>query len=240
MKSIIGGLVMAAVLVVAGLVVLGEARRTDRLADAHQRLATLHYDAEDDLGDAVTLASRLPVVGETTADEIGRYRATVTYWRARYEPLTAMTDATGGPAPTDPELLFVAANAAFRASAVQSIEKKAAIERLDGVIQAYADVLRRSPDFAAAAFNFEFVSRMRDLLAKAQPARATKDKDRKAAAKPADISVDLPAGPTVHGRPGGPPEGTDMSDFKTITPMRFEEREEQMEPGRGRKIRRKG
>ena len=35
-------------------------------------------------------------------------------------------------------------------------------------------------------------------------------------------SVDLPAGPTVHGRPGAPPEGTPMSDFKTITPMRYD------------------
>ena len=31
-----------------------------------------------------------------------------------------------------------------------------------------------------------------------------------------------------------------MSDFKTITPMRYDEREEQMDPGRGSKIRRKG
>jgi hypothetical protein len=54
------------------------------------------------------------------------------------------------------------------------------------------------------------------------------------------VSVDLPTGPTVHGRPGGPPEGTDMSDFKTITPMRYDEREEQMDPGRGKELRRKG
>jgi hypothetical protein len=31
-----------------------------------------------------------------------------------------------------------------------------------------------------------------------------------------------------------------MSDFKTITPMRYDEREEQSDPGRGKDIRRKG
>ena len=58
--------------------------------------------------------------------------------------------------------------------------------------------------------------------------------------KTASVSIDLPTGPTVHGRPGGPPEGTEMSDFKTLTPMRYDEREEQMDPGRGKEIRRKG
>jgi hypothetical protein len=31
-----------------------------------------------------------------------------------------------------------------------------------------------------------------------------------------------------------------MSDFKTISPMRYDEREEQMDPGKGKVIRRKG
>jgi hypothetical protein len=44
----------------------------------------------------------------------------------------------------------------------------------------------------------------------------------------------------VHGLPGGPPEGVPMSDFKTISPMRYDEREEQMDPGKGKVLRRKG
>ena len=55
-----------------------------------------------------------------------------------------------------------------------------------------------------------------------------------------DESVDLPAGPTIHGNPGGPPDETPMGDFKTVTPMRYDEREEQMDPGRGQKLQRKG
>ena len=58
--------------------------------------------------------------------------------------------------------------------------------------------------------------------------------------RPEIPGVDLPTGPTIHGRPGGPPESESMGDFKTVTPMRYDEREEQMDPGRGQKLQRKG
>jgi hypothetical protein len=51
--------------------------------------------------------------------------------------------------------------------------------------------------------------------------------------------VDLPGGPTLHGRPGGPPPDVSMDQFKTLTPMSFEEREE-ADPGAGPLPRRKG
>jgi hypothetical protein len=239
MKSAFAGLLIAVLLFAAGAVSWSQARATRRLAGAHQRLATLHYDLDDESEGAATVLNRLPWPAGTVRDDVQRHRAIVTYWLSRYESLTDMISGTGGPAPTDPALLLVAANAAFRASAPQSVDRRSAIERLDGVIQAYADVLRKDPTNADAAFNYEFVARLRDVLAKAPPpGRAARD--RKATPKAEDVSVDLPSGPTVHGRPGGPPEGTAMSDFKTITPMRYDEREEQTDPGRGNKIRRRG
>jgi len=60
------------------------------------------------------------------------------------------------------------------------------------------------------------------------------------AAKAVGAAIDLPSGPTLHGNPGGPPPEIPMSDFKTVTPMRYDEREEQMDPGRGKEIKRKG
>ena len=105
----------------------------------------------------------------------------------------------------------------------------------------HADVLRRDPSLTDAAYNYEYVARLRDTIAREKPAtRAAREKKLASAAKPEEVSVDLPAGPTIHGLPGGPPEGVPMSDFKTLSPMRYDEREEQMEPGRGKAIRRKG
>jgi hypothetical protein len=241
MKSVVGGLVAAVLLFVAGALCWSEAEATRRAARAHLRLATLHYDAEE--GDPPPILDRLPGMGALAGD-VERHKATVNYWLARYQSLTD-TSGSGStaPLPNDPAVLFVAANAQFRASAPRMADQKVAVERLDGVIQAYADVLRKDPSFIDAAYNYEFVARLRDAIAREKPAaRAAREKKLAAlaASKPEEVTVDLPAGPTIHGLPGGPPEGVPMSDFKTLSPMRYDEREEQMEPGRGRAIRRKG
>ena len=93
-----------------------------------------------------------------------------------------------------------------------------------------------NPTNADASYNYEYVTRFRDAFAKTRP-RATKEQ-LKPNGDP-DASIDLPIGPTIHGRPGGPPQDLPMQQFRTVTPMRFEEREE-LEPGRGPKPKRRG
>ncbi len=238
MKSMVGGTILAVLLFVVAAACWSEAKVTRRVADAHRRLATLHYDAEDDIDSAVTVFNRLPWPGGEGAGDVRRHRATVSYWMVRYDSLADIPLATGQQQVNDPALLLLAANAAYRNSNPQVGDRKAAVERLDGVVQQYADVLRKDPTNADASYNYEFVTKVRDTLAKA-PAKGS-PKDAKKPEKAELVSVDLPSGPTVHGRPGAPPEGTPMSDFKTITPMRYDEREEQMDPGRGKEIKRKG
>jgi hypothetical protein len=240
MRSAAVGVILAIVLFVGGYAAWTEARVTRQVAVAHQRLATLHYDSDDGIEEGASIWGRLPWVG-AASDDAKAYRANVSYWLSRYDTLSDMSNITGSQAVSDPTLLLVAANASFRAIPPPTVaDRKAAIDKLDGVIQSYADILRRDPAQADAAFNYEFVYKVRDGLSKLPPNRSlAKDpKDKKAS--PVNVSVDLPAGPTIHGRPGGPPDGTDMSDFKTISPMRYDEREEQMDPGQGRKIQRKG
>ena len=237
MKSIAAGLILAVLLFAGGALSFQESRHAQRLADAHQRLATLHYTDEGDLASDSTMIDRLPPpIGLAEGTE-SRHQATVSYWLARYTSLTDATNAAKGPAPTDSTLLLLAANAAFRTSAPQSTDTKAVVARLDTVVQAYADVLRKDSTQSDAAYNYEFVVKLRDSIAKG-PKNARNAK--KGPLEPPDESVDLPTGSTIHGRHGGPPEGEAMSDFKTVTPMRYDEREEQMDPGRGRKIQRKG
>jgi hypothetical protein len=236
MKSIAGGLILAVLLFAGGTLSLQESRHARRLAEAHERLATLQYTDEGDLASDNTLLNRLPPPIGIAAGTETRHEATVSYWLARYTSLTDLTNAGNGPAPTDPQLLLLAANAAFRTSAPQSKDIKAAVARLDSVVQAYADVLRKDPTLTDAAYNYEYVVKLRDQIAKGP--KGLKPTPKKPEVP--DVSVDLPTGPTIHGRPGGPPEGESMGDFKTVTPMRYDEREEQMDPGRGQKLRRKG
>jgi hypothetical protein len=235
MKSVAGAFILALVLFAAGALSWSEAQLTRQIAAAHQRLATLHYDSDDGITGTSGLLNRLPLPGSSTGD-VAAERATVNYWLARYEILTPLSGSGGNRPAGDPDVLFIAANAAYRSSHPESGNPKAAVERLDNVMQAYADVLRANPNHVDAAYNYEYVARLRDTLAKGKPLPKPA-KDQKQAP---DFSVDLPTGPTLHGRPGGPPPELPMADFKTITPMRFDEREEQEQPGKGAVKKRRG
>jgi hypothetical protein len=145
-----------------------------------------------------------------------------------------MLDLTGQLAVKNSTILFAAANAAYRSTNPEAPDHKAATERLDRVMQAFADVLRLDPSQVDASYNYEYVARVRDIVAKGK-------KPAHPAANPTDtIKADLPPGLTVHGIPGFPPPEINMGDFKTLTPMKYEEREEQTDPGRGSAQKRRG
>ncbi len=175
MRTIAGQFILALALFAAGIACWMEARLARRLAEAHERLATVHYDSEDGIDETMTVVNRLPWPGGSLGADIERHRATVSYWRAQYRELMASLPSMGGNASAvtnDPQIMLVAANAAFRASLANTSDRPATIERLDGVIQAYADALRRAPDNADASYNYEYVTRFRDTFAKSRaPAR---------------------------------------------------------------------
>lgn len=212
MRTIAGAVLVAAVLVAAGVFALRESRRVTGLADDEQRLATLQY-----------------VEGEASGEV---QRAEFDYWRARYERLTPLTGATGEAPSTNPQLLLIAANAMFRASAPDPANTRGSVERLDRVLEAYGDVLRADPANMEAAFNYEYVSRVRETLARGRYVVRT---PRTIAA-----SEDLPAGPTVHGRPGNPPPEVPTDSFKTFSPLQQDERGELMRLDRTRAPRGRG
>lgn len=212
MKTIAGALLLAAVLAGAGVYALRESQRVSGLADDEQRLATLQY------------------VDTEASSEV--QRAAFDYWRARYERLTPLTGATGDAPAEDPAVLLIAANAMFRASAPDPANTRASVERLDRVLEAYGDVLRADPASVEAAYNYEYVSRVRETLARG----------RYLARRPPAMapSEDLPVGPTVHGRPGNPPPEVPTDAFKTFSPLQQDERGELMRLDRSRAPRGRG
>lgn len=246
MKIGVGRLVVAIVLVVAGAACWAEARLARRVAGAHQRLATLHYDADDGVEEAMTPIDRLPWPMGSLEDEVRAHRARVLYWRSREDPSVVSGSAApplpgtmGGKTPgdentSDAEQMFVATNIAFRAAQKQLTDRTAAVERLDAIIEAYAEVLRADAGNVDAAFNYEFVARYRDTVARGRG--PIPQKIQKPADEEAGITLDLPAGPTIHGRPGAPPPELPGDEFKTLVPI---ESEEQQKPGEGTS-RRKG
>jgi hypothetical protein len=224
-----------------------EAALARRVAAAHVRLATLRYEAAAAIDDAPTPLSRLGVPGLSLAPEIERHRSRAGYWLAR---TTADADAPAAARPlagarggnvaadgeaADTDVMFVRTNAAFRAATRQTSDRNAAVERIDNVIQAYGEVLRADADNADAAYNYEYAVRLRDTIARGRPARPR----RPGAPEAPEVSIDLPAGPTIHGVPGGPPPDIPGDQFRTLAPMPYEEREE-TDPGRGPAPQRKG
>jgi hypothetical protein len=244
MTTVAGRIVIALVLFAAGLACVTEARHARRVADAYARLATLRYDSVT--GTAAyantTVGWRLPWAITTLAAEDRRHVVAASYWQEDFDALTnlttlAETDGTEGA--SDPALLFVAANATFRAARAQTEPTADAIERLNRVVQAYGEVLRSDSTHADAAFNFEYVSRFRDMVSRRDTGRRSSASEAATTVLQSIPSPDLPVGPTIHGLPGRPPDDIPGSDFRTIAPMPDDEREES-DPGQGPAPRRRG
>ena len=228
MKSTIIRLVIAALFAVAAWVSWSEAQLSARVAGARQAIATFDYDAANALQRSRSVADFIP--GQPRlADDISIAKARVAYWLGRYDVVAADTDGRA-----DAEVLLASANAAFRAAQRDGSTGPAAVQRLDGVLQAYAAALKASPRSADAAYNYEFTARVRDRVARG-------GKDARIAAAPVGMmGGDLPAGPTIHGGPGAPPPDAKTEEFQTIMPMEYGDREAQPEATPGVKRERKG
>jgi hypothetical protein len=224
-------LVLALALAGAGAICWAEARFAHGLARTHEQRAKLQ-DGGDDRSSALA-SSGLPWRRGTVGSETTRHRVTGDYWTGRYDQAAAA--AHDG----DAHLAFLAANAAFRSSQDARNAAEGSLARLDAVLEAYAAVLKLAPDHADASYNFEFVARLRDRLAKARkPVPAGRDAHQ--GARAASTAGHLPTGPTVHGRPGSTPPTRSGDEFEILTPMRFDERETQPEQSDGARPLRKG
>ena len=251
MKSALVPFLAAIVLVLAGGGLWLAGHTETQLADVHKQLATLRYADAQSAGDAVeqamTFERRVPVLGKAADTDARDARAAAGYWRTDYAAIAPQKDANGLVTETDPAILLLTANAAFRTSMAVP-DRLDTVRRLDAVVKSYAEVMKAQGtacttsqaacDARAAdsAFNYEFAIRTRDQMAKARTAPVKTP--AKAAAK-AD-ETDLPAGPTLHGKPGAPPAAVDMNQFKIVIPKRGEERKDAPDAGKGGQKIRKG
>jgi hypothetical protein len=202
-----------------------EARLAARMADATRQIVTLRYSDVDRNLDAVTTA-------------------TASYWLGQYGSVASNND---DDAAADVQVLLTIANAAFRQTQRANENGAAAVQRLDGVLQAYASALKASPQSSAllggdasqkaAAYNYEFVARLRDRIARAPQGKPIKAPLATAAAA---MAGDLPIGPTIHGNPGAQPPEAKMEDLQMLAPMEYGDREAQPEATPGGKRERKG
>src|SRR5262245_56343562 len=205
MKSFLGGVAVALLSFALGVAFLTASRLERRVASAHQRLALLQYaepvvEYEDMERSA---AMSVPWLTDAVLADIRAHRAAADYWLANYGKLTPQRDASGLLVENDPERLFLAANAAFREAQRATADRASTVKQLDNVLRMYADVLKNEPRHVDAAYNLEYVARLRDRLASARGGALTiraQQEDRV-------TGGDLPSGSTLHGEPGGYPPG---------------------------------
>jgi hypothetical protein len=241
MKSIAIPAVLTVLLAAAGVVFWTMGKAEQRLADAHREMAMLQYADASAESDATVasrpLVQRLGGFGDGEQVDARHLHATADYWQTRYTALEPKRDAGGTITETDPDVLMLAANAAFRLSQAET-ERTTVVRRLDAVVKSYAEVLKTPAASVDAAYNYEYAIRSRDALMKAKPVSAKAA--AAAAARAAGDEADLPAGPTLHGHPGGPPAKSDMAQFKIVIPKRGEERKDDPQAGKGNIKVRKG
>jgi hypothetical protein len=214
MKSV-ASLVVIVVLLVAGGTLLWCASQSEaRLAAAEYALVTLRYErAAEELAAAADSGILGPLVRRLGT--AGTDSAIAGYWAGDYEALTESEQES---------LKLLAANADYRLLRSTGGTYQSFVARLDAVAKRYADVLRTQPGNEDAAYNYEFVLRLRRAAVQAKQNIPGLD--------PAAGGI------TVHGVPGAPPKDSDAKKFKMIVPMMPDERQEAEEAGRaGRKIR---
>ena len=225
MKTFAARLILVVVLVAAAAAVRHASAMEARLATAQQQLTTTGRTteaADADLAELAADTARVPVFGERLGRPIRRLQAEAAYWHGDYATLAATRATTAGPT-ADPSLRLLAANAAYRNAVLQERNPQALSKLLDEVLKGYASVIDTAPALPDAAYNYEFVTRLRTALASAKGGPAP-----------------TPRSPDMQGEKGEPPEGTKKSEFKVIVPLRPDERQEQTDPGGGGEFKRKG
>jgi hypothetical protein len=241
MKTVITRMSIAVALALAAWLSWSESKLASQVAEAKQDIATLDHDNLDAITPRAALSDYLPGDRRRLSDDVRIAKGTVAYWLGRYGAVAA--DTTDGDA--DAAILLTAANAAYREAQRDPAVGPAAVQRLDGVLQAYASALKAagpswragaSAKAAEAAYNYEYVARIRDQVARSPQGRSP---GSKMASGPV-MGGDLPAGPTIHGGPGAPPPDAKMEELQTIAPMEYGDREAQPEATPGAKRERKG
>ena len=206
------------------LVVLGSTFWTvgglDRqMALAHRHLATLQYaeavEEYDRLEESLGFIAELPWLGRYVLSDLRLARATAGYWLSDDGAAASPLGASGDPTQDDADALFLTANAAYR----QAFERGLSIDgtgQFDRLVDSYAKVLELSAGHLDAAYNYEYMVRLRveDISQEPETGRVG-DGDHR----------------TIHGAPGAPPQEREMGQFKVVIPKEADERDE--DPGAG-------
>ena len=212
MKSVTAYLIAALVFVIVGMVVLTASRLERELADAQEQTSTQQYAlAQKSLAaaeDHLRYARWVPRIGDNTVREVRARQAAVQYWQRDYaKVLPAQAEPVAAVDESNAELQLVVANAAFRTGLKGVTDRTAAIQVLNEAANGYLTVLKNNTWQEEAAYNYEYVIRLRDEVAKGR--------------KPPS---DQPQQGMELGESGAPSDATSTKGFQIYVPLQGDEK----------------
>jgi len=212
MKGAIVWGVAAALLAVVGIVSLRIATVERLVADAQQDLATLNYERAaqslDEAEASIGIARWVPGFGPAALDEVRARRGSLQYWERKYDallpegadPVTAIEEGTL-------ELKLTKANAMFRQGQARYKDRDTTRQALEESASGYFAVLKNNAWSEDAAYNYEYVIRLRDEQAKGKQPPEGGD-----------------ASKGEMGQGGQPSEATSQKGFQIYIPLESQEK----------------
>lgn len=180
-------------------------------AKAIELFAAFDFRSADDiyqnLEKNLDYGRRIPILLDKGRNELKISRARVKYWEKNYFELidNGYNDQDQGS--EDPNLRFIKANASYRNLEAKK-DKKNLIEGIEQALNGYIYTIRNDPEHLNAAFNYEYLLRVRsDTI-----------KNKKNEKLPSSNQG-------IHGQKGKPVEGESEEKIKIHIPLDTEEAE---------------
>jgi hypothetical protein len=216
------------VVALLGAVCLRAGRLERDIAGAQQDVVTEHYDRPDATFETAEryfeYGSRIPGFGNGPMNDMRARRAAVHYWQHEYDKVVPeQEDPVAAIPPDNIDLQVIVANAIYRVRRAEAKDKDSTIEALNSAINAYSTALKNARRREDAAFNYEYLLRLRDQVEKGR-------------GKPA-----LPneSAESQYGRTAISVERGEINKFKVLVPL---DQEQPTESGAGKAapLKRKG
>jgi hypothetical protein len=230
MKGITGYLVAAAALALLGAALVAAGLLERDMAQAQANVTTMNYGDVEATFDAAEryyeYGSHVPWIGNGPVNDVRARKAALHYWQKSYTTiLPQQTDPVGAVASDNTALQLIVADTVYRTGQAQSKDKETTMQALNAGINGYLVVLKNTARQEDAAFNYEYLIRLRDEV----------DKGKRKPG-PGDAVLKGPDGAA-----GAPPTlDSTMSDFKIYIPLESQERQDQGVAGKAGPLKRKG
>ena len=230
MKSVTVYLIAALIFAAVGVVALTASRLERNLADAQEQTTTQQYALAQKSLDAadgrLRYARWIPRIGGDTVREVRARQAALQYWQQQYkELLPREADPVGAVEGEDVGLQMLVANGAYRVGQMKAKDREQSFQALQDAVSGYMTVLKGANWDERAAYNYEFLVRVRDEL---------RNGKRKT----------LPPPPMEqqgnNGEAGEPFEPTNTKAFEIYIPLEEQERTKASEAGKAAPNARKG